>query len=101
MDAQNCRKVKKLIDFDKNIYNSIKSLGVKKNTKVKVTSKFMNTKILMFLKISLASFVDDMIDVFVFPDDDVKYIFSKPSIIECYLYLISTDIGSVSLQFPL
>ena len=99
MDAQNCRKVKKLIDFNKNNCSSIKSLAIKKNTKVKVRSKFMNTKLLMFVKISLASFVDDMIDVFVFPDDNVKYIFSKSNIIECYLYLILTYNGSVFLQF--
>ena len=51
---------------------------------------------LMFAK---TSFVYYMVDVFVFPNDDVKHIFSKLDIIKCYLCLTSTDTDSASLQF--
>ena len=57
VDLQNCKEVKMLIDFNKNSCNSIKSLVLKKNTKVKVTSRFMNRILLMCAKISLESFV--------------------------------------------
>ena len=42
--------IKALIDFDKNNSNSIKSLAVKKNTDVNVTSRFMSRKMLTFEK---------------------------------------------------
>ena len=41
-DEHNCQKVKTLIDFDKDSYNSIKSLVVEKSTNVKITSTVIN-----------------------------------------------------------
>ena len=40
-----------------------------KNANVKVTTKFMNGKMLTFSKISLTSFVFSVVDVFLFPDN--------------------------------
>ena len=51
-DEHNCQKVKTLIDFDKDNYNSIKSLVVEKSTNVKITSAVINGKMLTFSKIS-------------------------------------------------
>lgn len=59
----------------------------------------MNRKMLTFEKISLTSLVYDKVNVFVFPNEDVKDIFSKLDIIKCYLYLILTDTDNASLQF--
>ena len=58
----------------------------------------MNGKML-FSKISLVSFAYDIVDVFAFPDDDVKDVFPKVDVTKSYLYLILTDVDSVSLQF--
>ena len=50
---------------------------MKKNTTVKVTSRFMNAKMLMFAKVTLVSFIYDVIDVFDFPNEYVRSIFYK------------------------
>ena len=61
-----------MIDFDQNEYNSIKSIIVKGDTNIDVSSCFMKGKMLMFPKLSLKSFVYDMIDVFCFPDNKIQ-----------------------------
>ena len=55
----------------------MKSLAIKKETKVNLTTRFLNRKIIMFSKTSIQSFVYDLIDVFMFPDDVVKEIYKK------------------------
>ena len=61
-----------MIDFEYNDCNSIKSLAIKKSTNVKVTSRFIKGKMLMFAKLS---FVYDMIDAFCFPNKDIQSIY--------------------------
>ena len=63
-----------MIDFDKNECNSIKSIAIKGNTTIEETSRFVKGKMLMFSKVSIRSFVYDLIDVFWFPDETVKEI---------------------------
>ena len=63
----------------------------------KVTTRFMNGKILIFAKVSLASSVYDFIDVLCFPNEHVRGIFSKNDIVKCLIYLILTDADSTSL----
>ena len=53
-------------DFDKRESNSIKSIVVNSFTTVDVSTRFCKGKMLMFAKMSLKSFVYDIIDVFVF-----------------------------------
>ena len=60
-------KIKSLIDFDKEYVSSIKSLAIKKETKINLT-RLLNGKVLMFWKTSIQSFVYDLIDIFMFPD---------------------------------
>ena len=86
-------KIKTLVDLDTSLMTSIKSLAVKKQTEIKVTMRFANGKMLMFSKISLKSFVYDMVDVSCFPDDYVKKIYKENNILKCFLYqdLIETD----------
>ena len=64
-------------DFDKRESNSIKSIAVNSSTTVDVSARFCEGKMLMFGKMSLKSFVYNIIDVFCFPDDKVKRIFDK------------------------
>ena len=69
-DAVKNKKIKTIIDFD-NYCNSIKSIIVSGNTTVDVSTRFINGKML-FAKVSLTSFVYDIIDVFSFSNEEVK-----------------------------
>ena len=93
------RRIKTMIDFEYNASNSIKSLAIKKNTNVKVTSRFIKGKMLMFAKLSIKSFVYDMIDVFCFPNKDIQLIYDFYQIEKCFLYQNLTDTDSTSLLF--
>ena len=98
-DANKNQKVKTIIDFSDQDTASIKALGIKTNDKIKITTRFIKGKMLMFSKVSLKSFVYDIIDIFCFPDEDVKEIFDKHKIIKCFVYLILSDTDSCSFQF--
>ena len=93
------RRIKTMIDFEYNASNSIKSIAIKKNTNVKVTSRFIKGKMLMFAKLSIKSFVYDMIDVFCFPNKDIQSIYDFYQIEKCFLYQNLTDTDSTSLFF--
>ena len=79
-------KIKILIDFDKKFVSSVKSFAIKKEAKISLTTRFLNGKMLMFCKTSIQSFIYNLIDVFMFPDADIKNIFEKYKIIKCFLY---------------
>ena len=70
-EAYRNNKIKSLIYFDEEYVSSIKSLAMKKETKVNLITIFLNAKMLMFSKTSIQSFVYDLIDVFMFPDENV------------------------------
>ena len=63
-DAIKNKKIKTIIDFDKNEYNSIKSIAIKGNTTIEETSRFVKGKMLMFSIVLIRSFVYDLIDAF-------------------------------------
>ena len=90
------KKIKSMIEFDKKECNSIKSVLVKKNTTIDVSTRFIKGKMLMFAKLSLKSFVYDMIDVFCYPNEDTKEIYRKYNIEKCYMYQNLTDTDSTS-----
>ena len=71
-DAFNNKKIKTKIDSDRKECNSIKSIGLKGYTNIKLTSRFIKRKIPMFEKISLKSFVYNTTDVFCIPTEEVK-----------------------------
>ena len=93
------QKIKSLIDFDEEYSSSIKAIAIEKTTKVNLTTRFLNGKMLMFSKVSIKSFVYDLIDVFMFPSQDVQKIYQKYKINKCYLYQNLTDTDSTSLFF--
>ena len=93
------RKVKTMINFENNECNSIKSLIVKGNTTIDVSSRFIKGKMLMFAKLSIKSFVYDMIDVFCFPNEEIQRIYDYYEIEKCFLYQNLTDTDSTSLLF--
>ena len=87
-------KMKSLIDFDEEYVSSIKSLAIKKETKINLTTRFLNGKMLMFCKTSIQSFVYDLIDIFMFSDETVKKIYDKYEVIKFFI-----DIDSTSMFF--
>ena len=93
------RRIKIMIDFEENNCGSIKSLVIKGSTNVKVSSRFIKGKMLMFAKLSIKSFVYDVIDVFCFPNETIKEIYHKYQIEKCFLYQNLTDTDSTSLFF--
>ena len=88
-----------MIDFDENECNSIKSIIVKGDTNIDVSSRFIKGKMLMFAKLSLKAFVYDMIDVFCFPNEEIQQIYDYYQIEKCFLYQNLTDTDSTSLFF--
>ena len=71
--------------------NSIKSLAIKKNTNVKITTTFLKGKMPMFAKVLLMSFVYDIIDVFCFPTIDVLDIYKQNKTTKFLIFLNLTD----------
>ena len=90
-----------MIGFNKNECNSIKSFAIKGSTTINVSARFIKVKMLMFSKVSIRSFVYDLIDVFCFPNETVNEIYCKKSIIKFHLYLNLTDTNSCSIFFIL
>ena len=93
------KNIEMMIEFDKNECNSIKSIVIKGNTTIDVSSRFIKGKMLMFVKLSLKSFVYDMIDVSCFPDETIREIYNRYQIQKCFLYQNLTDTNSTSLFF--
>ena len=56
---------------------------------------------LMFSKTSFQSFAYDLIDVFMFPEEDVKKVYENSKIEKCFLFQNLTDIDSTSVFFIL
>ena len=67
--------------------------------KINLTTMFLNGKMLMFSKISIKSFVFDLIDVFVFPNEKVTKIYSNYKILKCFLFQNLIDTDSTSAFF--
>ena len=91
--------VKSLIEFDQEHSNSIKAVMVKQNSNIKPTTRFISGKMLMFAKVSIKSFVCDIIEVFMFPDETTKSIYEKYRIEKCYVYQCLTDTDSTAINF--
>ena len=98
-DALKNKKIKTMYDFDKSECYSLKSIAAKSSETVKVSSRFIKGKMLMFAKLSLKSFIYDMIDVFCFPNEELKEIYDFYRIKKCLLYQNLTDTDSTSLFF--
>ena len=71
----------------------------KKQTTVRVSTKYISSKLLINAKISLASFIYDCIDTFCFPSEEPSLIYTRHRIIKVLPYLLLTDTDSGSLEF--
>ena len=90
-DAFTNQKIKNLIDFDEQYSCSIRSIAIEKANKVNLTARFLNGRMLMFTKVSIKSFVYDLIDIFMFPNQEIKEIYKKYQVEKCYVYQNLTD----------
>ena len=88
-----------IIEFDSRLACSIKDLAVKQGNAVKPTTRFFSGRMLMFAKISLISFIYDLIETFCFPNAKTKEIYKNYLIDFIYLYHILTDTDSTSIFF--
>ena len=82
-DAFTNQKVKSLIDFNQQYSWSIRSIAIEKTNKVNLTTRFLNGKMLMFSKVSIKSFVYDLIDIFMFPNQEIKEVYKKYQVEKC------------------
>ena len=87
------QKVKSLIDFDEGYSCSIRSLAIEKNSKINLTTRFLNGRMLMFSKVSIKSFVYNLIDIFMFPTPKIFKIDHKYDVENL------TDTDSTSMFF--
>ena len=97
-DCLNPRKTKMIFEFNNRESASIKLYAVKKRANIKVISRFMAGKLLMFTKLSLKSFVCEIIETYCFPNEKTKQIFKKYQIEKVEIYHILTDTDSTSLK---
>ena len=79
--------------------NSIKAVDCKKQTVVKVSTRYLSSKVLVNSKISLGSFIYDCIHTFCFPKEKTLLVYGKYKIIKILPYLLMTDTDSASLEF--
>ena len=67
-DAVDFRKTKMILECYNRESASVKSFAVKKNDHIKVTTRFLYGKMLMFAKLLLMSFIYEVFEKFCFPD---------------------------------
>ena len=63
-----------IVDLNCEESASIKSFAITKNDQVRVTTRFLSGKMLMFAKLSLMSFIYEIIETFCFPEKKVQQI---------------------------
>ena len=84
-EALTNQRVKSLIDFDEEYLCSISLIAIEKSSKINLTTRFLNGKMLMFSKVSIKSFVYDLINTFMFLNAEIREIYKKYKVNRCYL----------------
>ena len=98
-DCLDPRKTKMVVEFNNRESASIKSFSVKKRNEIKVTTRFMSGKLLMFAKLSLKSFIYDLAETFCFPQKKITDLHKKYMIEKVEIFHILTDTDSIVLKF--
>ena len=84
-----------LIELNTPQGSAVKQIAVKPQTNVKCTAG----KMLMFAKLSLKSFIYQLAELSMFPDEIVQAIYDKYQIECVYVYHVLTDTDSTNTQF--
>ena len=87
-----------IIDFNCLDSVSIETFAIKKNDNVKLPTRFLSGKILMIAKLSLMSFIYELIETFYFRSEIVKKIYQKYLIEKVYIYYRLSDTDSTCLK---
>ena len=74
-------------------------IAIEKSSKINLTTRFLNGKMLMFSKVSIKSFVYDLIDIFMFPNAEIREVYKKYKVNRCYLDQNFTDTDRTSMFF--
>ena len=74
-------------DLEAEGVSSVKAIACKKQTAVKVSTRYLFSKLLINSKISLGSFIYDCIDTFCFPEEKTLLVYGKYQIIKVLPYL--------------
>ena len=86
-------------DLEEDGVNSVKGKACKKQTMVRVSRRYVSSKLLINAKISLASFIYDCIDTFCFWNEETSLVYTCHKIIKVLPYLPVTVTNSGSLEF--
>ena len=99
-DCLDPRKTKMVLEFnDRESASSIKSFAVKKRNEIKVTTRFMPGKLLMFAKLSIRSFIYGLTETFCFPQKEIADLCKKYSIEKFEIFHILSDTDRTVLKF--
>ena len=93
------RKTKVVVEFNDRESASSKSFAIKKRNEIKVTTRFMSRKLLMFAKLSLESFTYDLKETFCFPQKEIVELYKKYLIEQVEILHLLTDTDSTAIQF--
>ena len=93
------KKTKMAIEFNDRESASIKSFAVKKRWQIKVTTRFISGKLLMFAKLSLKSFIYEITETFGFSKENVKKKNDKYRIEKVEIFHVLTDTDRTVLKF--
>ena len=99
VDSLNLRKIKMVVEFNNRESASIKSFAVKNRNEIKLTTRFMLGKLLMFAKRYLKSFIYDLLETFCFPQKKIVALNKKYLMEKVQFFHILTDTDSTVLKF--
>ena len=77
LDCLDPRITKMVVEFNDRESARIKFFAIKKRNEIRVTSRFMSGKLLMFAKLSLKSFIYDLSEIFCFTIKEINDIYKK------------------------
>ena len=98
-DCLDPRKTKMVVELNDRESSSIKSFAVQKRNEIKVTTRFMSSKLLTLAKLSLKSFIYDIIETFCFPQKEIVNLYRKYLIEKVEIFHILTGTDSTALKF--
>ena len=97
--SEDLQRNKMLVELNTTHGSAVKQIAAKPQTSVKCTTRFLAGKMLMFAKLSLKSFIYQLAELFMFPDEIIQAIYNKYQIERVYVYHVLTDTDSTAIQF--
>ena len=90
--------MKMVVEFNNRESTSIKSFALKNRNEIKLTTRFMLGKLLIFPKRYLQSFIYDLLETFCFPQKKIIDL-NKKYLIEVYFFHLLAGTDSTVLKF--